>query len=185
MSTKMILEIETEETAADQLDFYITSAVGAHNAAQRLERLFQKLEAGALAGAVNIKTAAVQAQVLGTFTSFPANNDTIVINGVTFTAKTSGATGDQFNLGASATAAAANLVAAVNASATAGVKDVVILSNVAGVVTFKSKQAGKVGNAIVLSESLGNFTLAATVMSGGTQGSNTTHQFGMVPSTTY
>jgi hypothetical protein len=48
----------------------------------------------------------------------PLNNETVAICGVTFTAKTSGATGNQFNIGGSKSATMDNLAAAINASTT-------------------------------------------------------------------
>lgn len=123
---------------------------------------------------------AVSASTTGTFTGSPSNNDTITVNGVVFTAKTSGATGNQFNIGASVTANAANLVAAINASTTAGVLNVVSASNVAGVVTFTSVVPGEVGLNTPITESLGNFTLAATTFTtGGTKAHSATLSAGL------
>ena len=123
---------------------------------------------------------AVSASTTGTFTGSPSNNETITINGVVFTAKTSGATGNQFNIGSSVTANAANLVAAINASTTAGIVGTVSASNVAGVVTFSSVVPGSVGLNIPITEALSNFTLAATTFTtGGTQSHNSTISAGI------
>lgn len=87
---------------------------------------------------------AVQASGTITFSSL-ANNDTITVGSVTFTAKTSGASGTtQFNLGGSDTNAAVNAAAKIIAhpdllpflSATAAT----------GVITIKCLVAGKIGN---------------------------------------
>lgn len=118
---------------------------------------------------------AVAASTTGTFTGVPSNNETMTVNGVTFTAKTSGATGNQFNIGADVTTTAANLAAAINASTTAGVAGTVFASSAAGVVTFYAAVPGAAGKNIPMTESLSNFTLADTTLStGGTQAHSTT-----------
>lgn len=102
--------------------------------------------------AVSIEGQATAASGTITFTGVGAANDTILINGVTFTAVASGATGNQWNVGASVTASAANLVTAINASATALVSSHVLASSVAGVVTITSKNKGIYGNAATIAE---------------------------------
>lgn len=117
---------------------------------------------------------AVAASTTGTFTGAPTAEDTVTVNGVAFTAKSSGATGNQFNIGSTPTLTAANLAAAINASTTAGVAGTVFASSSAGVVTFYSAVPGTAGKSIVLSESADNFTLADTTLStGGTQSHST------------
>ena len=105
-----------------------------------------------------------------TFTGVGAANDTILINGVTFTAVASGATGNQWNVGASVTASAANLVIAINASATALVSGTVLASSLAGVVTITSLVTGQVGNAITIAEGVdagGAMTVSGARLTGG------------------
>lgn len=100
---------------------------------------------GVYNGVVAITTTAVQASGTITFSSI-ANNDTITVNGTVFTAKTSGATGNQFNIGASDTTAAANAAAAINASATGNVSKVVTATSAAAIITITSIVPGNVGN---------------------------------------
>lgn len=117
---------------------------------------------------------AVSASTTGTFTDAPTAAQTITINGVTFTARDSGATGNEFNIGSSVTATAANLAAAINASTTAGIIGTVGASSNAGVVTFYAIVPGSAGKNIPISESLDNFTLSDTTFStGGTQAHST------------
>lgn len=117
---------------------------------------------------------AVSASTTGTFTDATTAEQTIVINGVTFTSKASGATGDQFNIGTSATASATNLAAAINASTTTGIVGTVGATSALGVVTFFALVPGSAGKNIAITESLDNFTLAATSFStGGTQAHST------------
>lgn len=98
----------------------------------------------------------------------PANSETFVINGTTFTARTSGASGNEFNISATPSVVAANIAAAVNASATALVTGSVVASSALGVVTFSALTPGTMGNALVLTESLDNTVLAN--FSGGSAG---------------
>jgi len=104
-----------------------------------------------------------------------ANNDTITINGVVFTAKTSGATGNQFNIGASLTETAANLVAAILASTSALLKQTVLPTSDGAVVTLVSRIVGVIGNTtatggiFTLAKSAANVTITST-FAGGTDG---------------
>lgn len=94
-----------------------------------------------------------------------ANNETCVVAGVTFTAKTSGATGNQFNISATPTTQAANMVAAFNASAS--LTGIVTAANVAGVVTITAAAKGKVGNGIAISSALTNCVASGALLTGG------------------
>lgn len=186
---KMVLEIELDQNATQMVDVYGKALTAPYVFINEIENLLNGLSCGAYNGVINAKLGAVQAQITGTFTGQPTANDTIVVNGVTFTAvsEVSTPTELQFKIGTTVSLAASNLAAAINASTTAGVLDVVVASSLLGVITFKSKQAGKAGNAIILSESLGNFTLAATRLAGGTHssGSNLTYLFGKAATTAY
>ena len=99
---------------------------------------------GAIAGskAYTINTNAVGA-VAGSNTytvgtNFVAN-DTVEFDGITFTALASGATGNEFNVGASTTESATNLASALNANSTINSLYNVSASN--GVVTITEKTA--------------------------------------------
>jgi phage tail sheath gpL-like len=87
-----------------------------------------------------------------TLTGAGAANDTILINGVTFTAQASGATGNQWNVGANATASAVAIAAAINASASALVNQHVTATSAAGVVTITSVVRGVYGNAVTIAK---------------------------------
>lgn len=100
-----------------------------------------------------------QAFGLVTFTGAPTAEQTVTINGVVFTARASGATGNEFNIGASVTETASNLVTAFNASATSATKGIVASSS-AGVVTLSSKVAGESG-LYTLASTLSNATVTA------------------------
>lgn len=95
-----------------------------------------------------------------------ANNDTVTVNGVVFTFKTSGATGNQVNLGANAGATAAALQAVLAASTDEAVAkaDYSVSTNV---VTVTYKVAGTVGNAFTLAKSGTNLSVSAANLANG------------------
>lgn len=95
-----------------------------------------------------------------TFTGAPSNNQTFSLGGVTFTAKTSGAGANEFNIGGTVTETAANVAAAVNASVSNGVYGQVVATSSAGVVTFSASNMGVPETVITLTESLSNATVA-------------------------
>lgn len=103
-----------------------------------------------------------------TLTGDASADETFVVNGVTFTAKASGATGNQFNIAVGdTTTTAANIVTAWNASATPGAT-VITATSALGVVTFESDVRGSVGNAITSVTTLSNSSFAAATFAGGT-----------------
>lgn len=99
-----------------------------------------------------------------TFSGQPAVGNTVSIANVTFTAVASGATGNQFNIGANVAATIINLVNAVNTALTF----VVIATASPTIATLTSYNNGPEGNAIELLSSLTNVTAAA--FAGGTAG---------------
>lgn len=116
---------------------------------------------------------AVRATNTITWTGASTNNDTIVVNGVTFTAKTSGATGNQWNIGSSASTAAANFASAYNSS-TSGT--LVSANALSGVVTLTAKTYGTVGNGYTASDGTDSgsvVTVGAAAFSGGANDSAT------------
>ena len=118
---------------------------------------------------VELNTGAVKATGTGTFTGLPTADQVMVIAGVSFTAKASGATGNQYNIGADAPATAANLVTAVNASAS--LTGILTASNLLGVVTFTAAVPGAIGNAIATVDTdTANFTFAQAALTGGANG---------------
>lgn len=117
---------------------------------------------------VNLRTGAVAAS--GTLTSTNAiATDAISINGVTFTCVASGATGNQWNLGADDTADCVNLAAAINASASALVSEHVTATSSSNVVTITAKVPGASGNAITLSSADATIVASGARLTGGTE----------------
>lgn len=100
--------------------------------------------------------------------------DAFVINGVTFTAVASGATGNQFNVGADDTESAENAAAAINASVTALVDNYVTATGAAGltttgVVTITSAFYGLAGNMTTLVSNDATITASGARLTGGAE----------------
>lgn len=109
-----------------------------------------------------------QAKATGTvtFSANPAVDDTVTVNGTVFTAKASGATGNQFNIGADVTATALNLKTVLAASVVAGVAAATYTSAL-GVVTVKHSTFGTAGNSFTLAKSGTNIAVSGATLSGG------------------
>lgn len=142
----------------------------ADNRKSNLQNLINYLN-GALNGTygnvtVDARMGETAATATITSTGSAANAETMVVNGVTFTAQTSGATGDQFNISATVGTQATNIANAINNSSTAGVADVTA-TVLAGVVTLTCDIPGTVGNAMTLSEALANVTISGASFTGG------------------
>jgi hypothetical protein len=108
-----------------------------------------------------------------TFSSF-ANNNTVTLNGVVLTAKTSGATGNnQFNLGSSDTNAATNLAALINSTgAPSKIAGVVTATSSGAVITINAIEPGAIGNLYTLAISA-NGSVTGANFAGGTDGTLT------------
>lgn len=110
-----------------------------------------------------------------TFSAPTALNDTLTIGGIAFTAKTSGATGNQWNIGASATLDAAACAAAINANTT--INKVLTATSSSGVLTLTMKIPGNVGNLITLAKSSTALTLGGAALAGGASSTPVTFSF--------
>lgn len=122
----------------------------------------------------NVKTVVSAAQggvaATGTITvtsgQNAANNDTVTVNGVVVTFKTSGATGNQVNIGADADATAAALQAFLAASTNEAIAkaEYTVATNV---VTVTYKVAGTVGNAFTLAKAGTNLAVSGATLASG------------------
>lgn len=176
--SRTVVIIDTDLPSQSQLDVLDDAQSRPLEFLQKLMNYARGLKAGARNakirfGSVQVSSTtvdAVAANKAGTFSGVPTQGDTVTVNGTAFEARDSGATGNQFNKGASATAAAANLAAAINASATDGVSGVVSASSVGAVITISCLIPGVIGNSITISESGSSFSFAggATALSAGT-----------------
>lgn len=167
--------IQSVGTAAD-FKAGCNLSMGGIDACENLGQYFDGVASGTTLGAlINVNVGAVKAAgTLTVATGGSANDETCSICNITFTAKTSGATGNQFNISATAATQAANMAAAINASADLVGK--VTASALLGVVTITSVVPGLLGNGLQLSAgTLANVTLGA--FAGGTDGTATTLDF--------
>lgn len=137
--------------------------------------------AGAEDGNGKAKGMASKATMVITFTGIPAADEAITIAGVTFTAKASGATGNQFNAVTDAATCATNLRNAINNSTTNAVKPVGALGNVVplkcmvnacvdgAVLTIHTRPSGSEWNSVVETSTLTNAEITSQ-WSGGEDG---------------
>lgn len=100
------------------------------------------------------------------FSGQPSANDTITVCGTAVTFVTSGATGNQVNIGADLAATLAGLTALINPSSDTNLSKVT--ANVVGSkVYFTADLAGTAGNAYTLAKSSSAITLSGATLSGG------------------
>jgi phage tail sheath gpL-like len=155
-------------------------------AAAKIKQYVDRHVSGVRPAAVKTRINAAKASGTITFSGTGAANDTVIVNGVTFTAVASGATGNQWNVGASATLSGDALAAAINASATALVVNNVTAANVAGVVTITAVDPGTMGNCVTIAEGVdasSHMAVSGARLTGGTNGdTETTHYFGSASS---
>lgn len=148
---------------------------GIFHKARLLAEYFKGLAGGADQSDIVVNVGAVHATGLITMTDVPTADDTVSIANVTFTAKASGATGNEFNIGTGEEDTADNLAAAINASS--DLADIVTaVSDGAGVVTLTVHIPGKMGNGVELSESMDNTTV--TAFANGAEGTETIIELG-------
>lgn len=175
--TKITITHDKESTADLQMKL-ITQSLSSIGHAVRLGNMIDRIAGGSANGSIALviddgDAAAATGTV--TFSAAASADDTFLINGVTFTAKASGATGNQFNVGATATASASALATAINASATALVSGLVSASSAAGVLTITAKLAGVTGNAITIAKGVDAgsvMTVSGARLTGGTAANN-------------
>jgi phage tail sheath gpL-like len=168
---KLNVSISTARTAATLArDFQNTDK---YATCQRIIRLLESVLSGndlspIVTSAVDDNATAASGTV--TLSGAGAANDTILINGVTFTAQASGATGNQWNVGANATASAAAIAAAINGSASALVNQHVTATSALGVVTITAVNKGVFGNAVTIAEGVDGgsvMTVSGARLTGG------------------
>ncbi len=124
--------------------------MGGLDAVNSFENYVAQLSSGTQQGAkLDFNIGAVKASGTVTFASTgPTNGQTCTLFGVTFTAVTSGATGNQFNINATPATVAANFAAAVNAATS--LAGIVTATSALGVATVSAVVPGKIGNGLVM-----------------------------------
>lgn len=118
---------------------------------------------------VRVATNGVRASGTATFAGLPTAAQTITINGVAFTARASGAVANEFNIGASGAATAVNLAAAINASTTAKIKNIITADVVGAVVTLTCLVPGSIGLLCTLANTLTNVSISGATLTGGSE----------------
>jgi hypothetical protein len=163
MASKQTLILSLPDSAASftsSMGISTATTPSPHQGITGLINYLKAIQGGIRSGSITLYAGSVQNTAVITVTGAASNDETMVVCGVTFTAKTSGATGNEFNLSATPTTQATNMVTAFNASS--DLTGIVTASNVAGVITLTAVVPGKVGNALVVTESLSNCTVTTT-----------------------
>lgn len=170
------LEISTRrDDATLKAAFETPGTIAKHGIVQKIVNFITAVQSGSELGpsgsaptiAVSIEGQATAATgTLTVATGGSAADETCSIAGVTFTAKASGATGNQFNVSATAATQATNMATAINASAS--LTGIVTASASNGVVTITAAKKGLIGNGIAISEgTLANVTKSGALLTGG------------------
>lgn len=124
----------------------------------RIIRLLKGLASGALQGTIELQDSSTDpvaaSQTITCDQSAATADDTVDILGVTLTAKASGASTDEFNIGSTDAEMATNLAAAINAQTT--LAKYVSASASAAVVTVTLLMKGSLGNYLVASSATVN-----------------------------
>lgn len=103
-----------------------------------------------------------------TFTDAPTAEDTIAVNGTTYTFKATAAGATEITVGTGADAAAKAASTAANVASVVSANDAaVVVTSAAGVATITAAAKGTGGNSIALGESAANCTKSGTALSGG------------------
>lgn len=166
-------------TTLDDKLFGNLANVSIANAFRNMGKHFEGVAIGAITEAVTLNSGPVRATgTISIATGNMADADTITINSVVLTAKTTPTTAVQFKVGTTALQTAINLRNCINTnSSTIGVTATYARGTVTttGVVTCTANGAGTAGN-YTWSQSGSNVTLAGTTaMSGGTNGPIAAH----------
>ena len=156
---------------------YLVGATGGRGQAVIIENYFGQLASSGNFAARMVTSATDGVRAVGTITlsGLPSNNETMVIGAQTITAKSSGATGLQFNIGADAAATAVNIAALINTNATLNSFISAVASG--STVLVSSVVPGLVGNQIPWSESMTNVAVDGSFLgstTAGAGGNNTT-----------
>lgn len=168
--SSLVITIKSEETQADIQRKYQDAADRPHEQALALAGLFRNYAAKHDRANFDVQTGSadpVAASATATLVSVPAD-DTIIIGGVTFTAKASPSGDNQFSQAGTDAEDATALAAKINAHPT--LSQAVTASAATNVVTIRAKQKGVIGNFITLSETGTSITVSAAALAGGTGG---------------
>lgn len=147
INVQLLVDGQNPQTVANELGKYPTGRMVGNRLLNYLAGVVGG-KSGHLTVSVEDSTAAKASAEITVSQADAVADDTVTIGGVVLTAKSSGASTDEFNIGASDAALATNLAAAINAQAT--LSQVVTASSAADVVTVTCNYPGVVGNIITL-----------------------------------
>ena len=175
MSTTTVLKITTAVPTATLTDKISASNTEPRQMANKMIDLMAAAASGTIACSMDLQIAGgIAAPASGTLTlSGVVNTNTCTINSVTFTCVTSGATGNQFNVGVSDTLTAANLAAAINGSVTAKIAGYVTATSSTNVVTITAAHNGILGNLVTLSGGTHDVAATGTITGSSVVATNT------------
>lgn len=155
--TRIVLSSSLSEAGFKSV---VDLAPGKFEAVNNLQKFLGGMLGGSYDGSLSVVVGSAKAAATLTSTGSATNNQTCTICNVTFTAKSSGATGNQFNVSGTVATQAANIAAAVNASA--DLAGLVVATSALGVVTLTAVVPGLAGNGLQLSVgTLSNVTASA------------------------
>jgi hypothetical protein len=164
--TRIVIDVP-EISVGDLNQFLRTSAnpnLSIRAAADFIRGLAGGLRTGSFQLAKGAQRATAQIQIHG---AGPVAGETFTVCGVTFTARASGASGNEFNANADPEIVAANIAAAVNSSGSR-VADSILATSDGGNVTFTARIPGIEGNGFALFGSLSESMILD--FSGGSNG---------------
>lgn len=157
--------------------FETPGAICKHSIATKLVNFLTGVQTGTELGAEgSAPSIAISIEGQATAATGTFELDTVIatdacsINGVTFTAVASGATGNQFNVGGDDEETAENLAAAINASASALVSDYVtaeVTDDSPVTVTITAIAPGISGNAITIASADATIVASGARLTGG------------------
>ncbi len=177
MANTIVMTVTDSLTAGIDADKWTVSdaQAGLNSLANQMMALASGSRSGTLVCVLNNGNA-VRATQTVTFSNAGTANDTVIVNGVTFTCKNSGAGANEFNKGSTASDSATNLAAAITASVTALVSGYVTASMTsAGVCTVQAVQYGVQGNFYTIAEGVDGgsvITVGGARLAGGTAATN-------------
>lgn len=125
-------------------------------------------------GTIRYTVEAVAALGFVTMSRQPVADETIIVNGVTFTFKDSGAVGAQSNIGADLGATLDNLVTVLNASADVDVDDATYTQTGDTRLFVTHDTPGAAGNTFALAAGTSGGTVSAATLTGGSAGTEYT-----------
>ena len=161
-----INDSEYSSATAAQSDLR-ASANGPQHLLHLSDWLKKRSASGSLVGRIHVGSANM-VRAVGTLTlsGNPSADETMVLGAFTLTAKNSGATGLQYNIGANAAATTVAIAALINTHAT--LSTLFSATSTATTVVVTCLTPGLIGNSVAFTESMSNTTINGSGYLGGT-----------------